>query len=390
MTYNEDEIRCRLRLGEDSHWEFKQIEFTGNRPKSPRRDDLVDEIAAFANANGGVLLCGVTDDGRVPGMTRGELDAMERLVVEICSDAIKPAIECDTSRFEIDGKAMLIVKVVAGYALHKSPGGSYRRRGSSKQKMSSDEELRLGQRRGQARFPSFDEQILPTTGFQTLDESLWGPLLTAEGSADPETALGKLALLAPDDAEISRATVAGVLFCTRNPEQWLPGACIMATCYRGKDRVSGQLDAQEITGPLNRQIAAAITFAVRNMRVAARKEPGRVDLPQYSHKALFEAVVNAVAHRDYSMRAGRVRLSIFADRLEIQSPGSLPNNLTIDSMAMRQATRNEALASILRSMPVGASRDRRTDSFSWSGAETAFPSSSAKLKSLPETYPNTG
>ncbi len=353
MTYSEDEIRRRLLLGEDSHWEFKQIEFAGNRPRSPKRDDLADEVAAFANGTGGVMMCGITDDGRVQGMTRGQLDAMEKLVTEICSDSIKPpTIEIDTLRFELDGKAMLIVKVPAGYALHKSPGGSYRRIGSSKRKMTSDEELRIAQRRGQARFPSFDEQTLPETGFQTLEESLWKPLLTAEGAVNPETALRKLALLAPDDAKILRATVAGVLLCTPNPEQWLPGACITATRYRGRDRSSGQIDAQEIAGPLNRQIAAAIVFAARNMRVAARKEPGRVDLPQYSHKALFEAVVNAVAHRDYSMHAGRIRMSMFEDRLEIQSPGSLPNNLTIDSMSMRQATRNEALTSILRRMRV--------------------------------------
>ena len=98
--------------------------------------------------------------------------------------------------------------------------------------MTSDERLRLAQRRGQARFLSFDEQTVSDTGFRTLDESLWKPLLSAEGAADPEAALRKLALLATDEAGISRATVAGVLLCTRNPEQWLPNACIMATRYR--------------------------------------------------------------------------------------------------------------------------------------------------------------
>ena len=67
MTYSDEAIRRQLRLGEDSSWEFKAIEFAGKRPKSPRRDDWADEISAFANTNGGVLLCGVTDDGDVPG-----------------------------------------------------------------------------------------------------------------------------------------------------------------------------------------------------------------------------------------------------------------------------------------------------------------------------------
>ena len=98
------------------------------------------------------------------------------------------------------------------------------------------------------------------------------------------------------------------------------------------------------------------------MRVAARKEPARVDMPQYSDRALFEALVNAVAHRDYSMCGSRIRLSMFEDRLEIQSPGSLPNNLTVDSMATRQAARNQTLTSMLGRMPVEGiqgSEDRR-------------------------------
>ena len=98
------------------------------------------------------------------------------------------------------------------------------------------------------------------------------------------------------------------------------------------------------------------------MRVAARKEPARVDMPQYSDRVLFEGLVNAVAHRDYSMRGSRIRLSMFEDRLEIQSPESLPNNLTVDSMATRQAARNQTLTSMLGRMPVEGirgSEDRR-------------------------------
>ena len=70
MIFGEAEIRARLRAGEDSGCEFKRIEFSGDAPRRPRRDDLADEIAAFANAGGGVLLCGVTDEGEVPGMSR--------------------------------------------------------------------------------------------------------------------------------------------------------------------------------------------------------------------------------------------------------------------------------------------------------------------------------
>ena len=357
MTYSTEEITRRLQLGEDSAWEFKQVDFAGNHPRSPDRADIADEIAAFANADGGTLLCGVTDEGEGQDMTRERLSSLDDYVVEISSDAIEPPVRIRTQHMQLpDGKRLLIVDVPAGDAPHERSGHRYIRVGGSKRRMTGDEWLRLAQRRGQTRFRSFDEQTVPNSGFNTLDESLWRPLLSAEGAAEPEAALGRLALLASDEAGIPRATVAGLLLCTPDPQQWLPNAGVTATRYRGNDRASGQIDAHEITGPLHQQIAQAVAFALRNMQVAARKDPGRVDLPQYSHRALFEALVNAVVHRDYSIRGSKVRLSMFADRLEIQSPGSLPNNLTVESMETRQVTRNEALTSVLARMPVGGIR----------------------------------
>ena len=354
MNFSDEEIKRQMRLGEDSHWEFKEIVFAGDDPKSPRRDDLADELAAFANTDGGVVLCGVTDSGDVQGMSRKQMDALEQLLTEVCTDVIKPPIRPTILRKEIEmDKSFLLVEVGQGHTQHDSPGGSYHRVGSSKRKMTSDERLRLAQRRGQARFLWFDKQPVPGTGSGALDESLWKPLLSAEGAAAPELALEKMGLLTSDENGTLRATVAGVLLCTRSPEEWLPNACISATCYRGNDRTSGQIDAQTITGPLNRQIAEAVAFAVRNMRVGAYKNPTRTDMPQYSEKALFEAIVNAVVHRDYAIRSSRIRLSMFADHIEINSPGGLPNNLTIDSMDVRQSTRNEALASMLGRMPAG-------------------------------------
>ena len=357
MSFSDEEIRRQLRLGEDSRWEFKEIRFAGNVPKEPSRDDFADEIVAFANTEGSVLLCGVTDSGDVVGMSREQMDKLERLLVEVCTDVIKPPIRPIVLRRELDeGLPFLLVEIPQGHAPHDSRGESFLRVGSSKRRMTSDERLRLAQRRGQARIRGFDKQPVPDTGFGSLDESLWKPLLSVEGAADPESALDKMGLLTTDENGTTRATVAGVLLCTHSPEEWLPNACIAATCYRGSDRASGQIDAQIITGPLNRQIAEAVAFALRNMRVGAYKKPARTDLPQYSEQALFEAIVNAVVHRDYSIQGSRIRLSMFADRLEINSLGGLPNNLTIESMADRQSTRNEGLASVLGRMPVAGTR----------------------------------
>lgn len=335
-----------MRLGEDSRWEFKEVVFAAGAVKAPRQRDFADELAAFANGRGGFLLCGVTDDGRVQGMTRVQMDAVERVLVEACSSSVKPPIDAHISRMEAGGGPLLVVEVPPGYAQHDSPGGCYRRVGSSKRRMTSDQRLRLAQQRGQARFVWFDRQSVPGTGIETLTNRLWKPLISASGATNTLAALQNLRLLVRDDGDVLRATVAGILLCTDDPQRWFPNASIMATLYSGGDRASGQHDAQEITGPFQEQIAGAVRFVLRNMRVAARKTPGRVDIPQYSIEAVFEAVVNAVAHRDYSVQGQRIRLSMFADRMEIYSPGALPNGMTIENMEVSQSTRNDVIASV--------------------------------------------
>ena len=362
MRYSDEATRSRLSLSDISNWEFKAVEFDGSRPTIPSRDDLADKIAAFANANGGVLLCGVTDDGDIQDMSREQVVELDKLLVELSYDSIRPAVRIRTHHRQLDGKTFILVEIPQGHSENENPGGSYVRVGGSKRSMASVERMRIKPQRGQARFRPYDQHTVPGTGLGTLDESLWRPLLSAEGAVEPQVALKKLGLLASDDGGVVRATVAGVLLCTRNPGQWLHDAVITATRYTGNDRASGQIDSQEFSGPLNRQIGDAVAFAIRNMRVGAHKAPARINLPQYSEKALFEAIVNAVVHRDYSMRGSRIRLSIFEDRLEVQSPGSLPKNLTLASMGHRLATRNEALISVLARMPVEGIRgatDRR-------------------------------
>lgn len=353
VTVSDTELRQRLSLGEDSAWEFKLVEFKDNRPVGPKRDDLADELAAFANADGGTLLCGVADDGLVRGMTPQQMAAVDQLLVEVSTDAVKPALRIAVHHRELDGKGFVLAEVARGDTIHERDGRAFIRVGATKRRLDGDERLRLAQNRAQSRYLWFDKQLVPQTGFETLNERLWEPLLSAAGAADPRRGLMNLRLMARDEAGLERATVAGVLLCAPCPQEWLPQAVIMATLYRGSDRASGQLDTQEITGPLGTQIADGAKFVTRNMRVAARKSPARENLPQYAEAAVFEAIVNAVAHRDYSISSRKIRLSMFRDRLEIESPGQLPNGMTIESMGASQATRNEVIASVFGRIPVG-------------------------------------
>ncbi len=341
-----------MHLGEDSVWEIKQLVFNGDRLKSSSRDDLADEMAAFANANGGFLLCGIADDGHIQGMTSKQMVAVSNLLVELSRDAIKPALTIEVHHRELDGKKFVLAKVPRGDTVHERDGRAFVRVGPTKRPLGDDERLRLAQKRGQNRYLWFDQQIVPNTGFNTLDERLWEPLLSVAGARNPRKGLLNLGILAEDEFEVERATVAGVLFCTKSPQEWLPQAEIIATYYRGENRASEQLDAQKIGGPLPLQIEEAVKFVIRNMRVAARKLPAREDMPQYSSKAIFEAVVNAVVHRDYSMSKRRIRLSMFKGRLEIDSPGDLPSGMTIEGMETSQVTRNEVIASIFGRMLV--------------------------------------
>ena len=205
----------------------------------------------------------------------------------------------------------------------------------------------------QSRVIRFDEYPVPSTSPADLDLSLARRFL--RGDAEPaDASLRKLRIVADDDDGIPRLTVTGVLLCTQEPQRWMPHAQIQAVSYAGDRReVRYQTDARDLGGPLDAQIREALHFVRRNMWIRATKELARVEQPQFSERAIFEALVNAVAHRDYSMAGARVRLHMFGDRLELYVPGGLANTLTPDSMPLRQYNRNELIVSLLARCPVG-------------------------------------
>ena len=355
MPWDIDSLLQQLELGEDSRVEFKEAVFAGKRVRAPRRDAVANELAAFGNTVGGTLIFSVSDAGEVRSMNRAQMDALEAFVSEICSDSIRPPLAFVTQRLVLpDGSFVLIVEVEQSALVHKSPGGYFSRQGSTKHELSSEALKRLFQQRGRSGLLGPDEAIVANTGINTLDATLADRFLSSRAIEPRQVQLTKLGLVREDDRGILGATVAGVLLCTEHPEAYLGGAMIEAVRYRGTvlGRAS-QHDAVSITGPLDQQIRAAVNFARLNTWVAAHKAPGRVDLPQFSPRALFEAIVNAVVHRDYSMKNAKIRLFIFDDRLELYSPGALPNTLTIEAMQDRQATRNETLASVLRRLAIG-------------------------------------
>lgn len=361
-----EELLRKIRLGEDSVLELKAVRFRGRRIEGPSRDDLADELAAIANAGEGVCVLGVNDNTHeVEGIPLEHLDTVEGFVRQVCNDSVVPPLTVKIVRMELPaatGELRPIIKIDIPQSLfvHKSPGGYFRRQGSSKRELPPDLLARLFQQRSQARIIRFEEQAVPQTSPRDLKSDLYRRFLP-RGAKNARPLLQKMKLLTMDDVGEERASVAGVLLCSPSPETWLPNAYIEAVRYRGNQRDSHhQVDAARITGPLDEQIRQAVSFVSRNMTVAAIKRPAREEFPQFSERAVFEALVNAVAHRDYSIYGSKIRLFHFADRLEIYSPGALPNSLTVDSLPLRQSTRNELITFLLSRTPVkgvhGASR----------------------------------
>lgn len=334
------ELMEKIYLGEDSTIEFKR--------ELPHRNSLANEIAAFANTRGGVILIGVDDDGVIIGLDRNTLQQVEREVVDICQDSIEPHVPILTEKLQIDDQNLLKIEIPRSLFVHKTSNGYFMRQGSSKREMPTEQLARLLQSRSQARIISFDEQVVPNTHTDTLRKELYQRFITEDVPAhEVEDLLLKRRLLVKE-GQTYRASVAGVLMCHDRPDTYLYNSFIQAVCYRGEEQDANyQLDAKDIQGPLDRQIMDAFKFVERHNLVVARKEVGRTDRPQYSMRAVFEALVNAVVHRDYSKTGSKIRLFMFADRLELYSPGALANTLTVDNLRYNQATRNETLARLL-------------------------------------------
>ena len=359
MFNNTADLLKQIAIGEDSVFELKTIEFKGNQVAGPHRNSMADELAAMANTATGVILLGVDDKSKsIIGIPMDKLDVVETWLRGICNDLIEPPLDCVIRKIPIaaensDEKIIIRVDVPRSLFVHQSPGGYFRRIGSSKRQMKPDVLARLFQQRSQTRLIRFDEQPIARADPEVLEPRLWKRFRTVISPVNDQEFLQKIQLIAVDEDGVLRPTVSGVLMAAEHPQEFIKTAYIQAVCYRGAERnASYQLDAKDITGPLDMQVREACKFVERNMRVYAVKAPNRIETPQFSMNAVFEAVVNAVVHRDYSVYGSRIRLHLFTDRLEIFSPGTIPNTMTIESLSERQSARNELLSTLLARCPM--------------------------------------
>ena len=364
MFDSRKELLDKIRLGEDTFLEYKEVRFSGGRMTEPRRDSLADELAAFANSRGGVFVMGVEDRTReILGIPNERLDTAERFVHELCHDSIEPPIAPVIERLELptttgEDAAVIRIDVPRSLFVHRSPGGYMHRVGSARRIMSSEYLARLFQQRSQTRIVRFDGQTVSNATLDDLQPELWERFRTPRSPSERDRFLSKLHMARADDEGTPRPTVAGLLAGAADARPWLPNAYVQAVAYRGASIRAGasndpyQLDAADIHGPLDTQIVDACRFVEKNMKTTAFKDQGRLDRPQFDMSAVFEAVVNAVAHRDYSIHGSKIRLRLFENRLELYSPGGIPNSMDVEDLGDLQSARNDVIASLLAKIPV--------------------------------------
>ncbi len=347
---NTHDLLADIAQGEGPRREFKrQLE---------NLESIAGEIIAFANSEGGCLYVGVDDNGSIVGLTNSA--EVFQILSHLCRDRCIPPISPVLEQYTVENRdivALTVMPALNRLKPYRTAGGRfYLRVGQDKKDATGRELMRIAQAAGELHYdesPVWETTLhdLAQEAFAAYHEAQFGlPLADhlEQSQLSVEAMLRNLRLTDNVDGEW-RLTVAGLLIFGADPQRFMPQSRLSAVAFAGFDEDADILDRREITGRLPQIITDARLFLERNIRQPAR-ELGfqREDLPLYDRKALGEAVVNAVAHRDYSLSGSQIRLFVFADRVEVRSPGRLPNSITLDNIRLGvHAERNRRLATLL-------------------------------------------
>lgn len=346
----EAEVAQALAAGEGPQCEFKR--------QIDNLESMAGELVAFANSGGGVLWVGVDDDGRATGLV--DPGAAFQSLAHLCRDRCIPPISPVLEEFTLADKSILALTVKPALNRQKpyrtAGGRFYLRVGKDKRDATGWELMRIAQAAGELHYDEspvlgagLNQFFLPA--FAAYHQVQFGTTLEAQlahSGLDLSQLLRNLRLLHDVDGELA-LSVAAVLVFGVEPQRWLPHSRLSAVAFAGDDEDTDILDRREITGRLPAIIEDTRLFLERNIRMPARERGFyREDLALYDHIALGEAVVNAVAHRDYSLSGSQIRVFVFRDRIEVRSPGRLANSVTLDNIKLGvHAERNRALATLL-------------------------------------------
>jgi len=339
---NRKELLDMIALGEDSTRQFKA--------DVRNAASLASEMAAFANAEGGVVLIGVADDGSMPGLAKKDVSRVNQLISNAASHLVRSPLVVQTENVSVEkGRVIIVLTVPEGIdkPYFDKNGVIWLKVGADKRRVNSKEELRrLFQMTDQ-----FHADELPTkAGIEALDKLRFRDFLRdvhkREFPDDPAelTRLLQNMNLATNDGMLN---LAGVLMFAERPEWIKPQFVVKAIRYPGtKIHATDYVDTEDFAGPLRKVFDDALAFIMRNLhKVQAGRGVNAPGVPEIPESVFEELLVNALVHRDYLVSAP-IRLFVYDNRIEIISPGHLPNNLTVEKIiAGNSNIRNPILVS---------------------------------------------
>jgi len=337
---NTAELIGIISLGEDSRHQFK-ADFTN-------ADALAAEIVAFSNSAGGQLFIGVGDEGAVRGLSAADVARLNQLLSNTASQNVRPAVNPLTENVPHPNGTVLVATIPEGISkpyMDKN-GSIWVKSGADKRRATSREEIqRIFQQGG---LVHADESLIPGMGPADVDVLFLDRYLEAQNgeTIELEIPLGRV-LENMNLAKAGTLNLAGALLFARRPEIRLPAFIVKAVAFPG-DAIEDQhyLDSRDLTGKVSEIFEQGIRFLTGNTRTfQSGQSVNSLGEPEVPRIVWEELLANALIHRDYFITAP-VRVLVFADRVEIISPGHLPNHLTIENIkAGNSNIRNPILAS---------------------------------------------
>lgn len=328
--------------GETSTVQFKEL------LDSP--DGIAAEMIAMSNSKGGIILFGVVDKtGEIKGLSTDQIRSYNLKIGNIATESVKPSIFVTTEIVSISvgdsQRKILVVEIGEGIAkpYKDNQGRIWVKQGSDKRKLTdNNEQIRLFQHSG---LIYLDELIVPDTSINDIDTDKVNNYLEkiSDDIDVPNNQLYTNINLLKDN----RLTLGGLLFFAKNPQRARPVFCIKAISFIGNDiEGTSYRDSVDITGTIPEMFDSCMSFFDRNLLHTQQGQNfNSVGKLEISPIALEELLQNALTHRDYSKNSP-IRVFIFENRIEIISPGALPNSLTIENIKMGNAVvRNPLIVS---------------------------------------------
>jgi ATP-dependent DNA helicase RecG len=311
---------------------------------------IAEGLAALANSHGGMAILGVTARGTPQANVEAAALRDQAVAAALLTDP--PLILPTPQLVEVSpGNTVVVVVVPPGLPHLYSLQGRYLTRTAGQTRPLTTPELRrlLFERTDSG----FEATAAAGATLADLDQAQIERYLRYIGATpqdDPLQLLTARGCVVPDPAQPDtepQPTLAGILLFGRDPQRFLRSAEIICVRYAGEE-MGDEFVRQDIGGALAEQIRQAEAFVVGNMRRGMRiTGMARQDVSEYPLAVVREAIVNAVAHRDYSIRGEGIRLLMFSNRLTVYSPGRLPGHVTLENLREERYSRNEAIVAIL-------------------------------------------